>query len=232
MKQSFTVQDLPVPERPRERLTLLGPEALSAQELLALILGRGIQGEPVMMISQRLLSSFGSLEGVISASLEDLRSVRGVGVAKATQLKACLEISRRSQAKDERQDKKDRRRVISSRDAYELVKGELEGYAKERFVVLSFDVRNMFLGADTVSVGTLNASLVHPRETFEVAIRRHAHHIIVAHNHPSGDPEPSLEDREITRRLVQAGKILGIEVADHVIIGKSGYTSFRDLRML
>ncbi|MBI2573776.1 MAG: DNA repair protein RadC [Candidatus Wildermuthbacteria bacterium] len=235
MKNFFTLRDLPVAERPRERLEKYGAEALSAQELLALVLGRGVRGESVMMTVQRLLSAFGSLGGVMDASLQDLRKHKGIGIAKAGQIKACLEIARRSAAQkaavQDTPNKKDGR-VCSPREVYAIVQNKLREYAKEHFFVLSFDARNKFLGMDTVSVGTLNASLVHPREAFESAIRRHADHIVIAHNHPSGDPDPSNEDVEVTKRLFNGGNILGIELVDHVIVTKTGYKSFKEQGLL
>ncbi|MBI1971643.1 MAG: DNA repair protein RadC [Candidatus Wildermuthbacteria bacterium] len=230
MKQSFTVRDLPAEERPRERLAAFGPEALSAQEILALVLGRGMNGESVMMTVQKLLSRFGSLEGVLSASLEDLQTIKGLGIAKASQLKACFEMARRIQPA---KTNKEKQKSITSPEAiYRLVKSKIRNYAKEHFFVLSFDARNKPLGIDTISVGTLNASIVHPRETFEAAIRRHAAHIVVAHNHPSDDPEPSGDDIEITRRLAEAGKLLGIDVADHVIVANAKFLSFKEQKLL
>lgn len=232
MSKSFTIHDLPKSERPRERLKKLGSEALSAQELLALILGRGVRGESVSLTAQKLLSHFGSLEGIMNASLEDLQSVKGVGLAKASQLKACFEIARRVFTKNEVADKVKQKEITSAKGIYELIKSKISNYAKEHLLVLSFDSRNKFLGMDTVAVGTLTANLVHPRETFDVAISRHAEHIIVAHNHPSDDPEPSEDDLEINKRLVGAGKILGIEVIDHIIVCKSGYLSFKEKGLL
>lgn len=233
---SFTVRDLPVSERPRERLQEYGAEALSAQELLALILGRGVQGESIMVTVRRLLSKFGSLEGVMEASLEELNELRGIGIAKAAQLKACLEIAKRVHAQgDEAQSKiikKNGVGVVSPVQVHKLIKGKLRNYAKEHFFVLSFDARNKLLGIDVVSLGILNASLVHPRETFEAAIRRHADHIVVAHNHPSDELTPSQEDQEITRLLSLSGKTLGIEMVDHVIVGKVGYWSFKEQGLL
>jgi DNA repair protein RadC len=228
MSKSFTIHDLPKSERPRERLKKLGSEALSAQELLALILGRGVRGESVSLTAQKLLSHFGSLEGIMNASLEDLQSIKGLGLAKASQLKACFEIARRVFTKNEIADEVKQKEITSAKEIYELIKSKISSYAKEHLLVLSFDSRNKFLGMDTVAVGTLTANLVHPRETFDVAIGRHAEHIIVAHNHPSGDPEPSEDDLEINKRLVGAGKILGIEVIDHIIVCKSGYLSFKE----
>ena len=233
MRKSFTIRDLPPSERPRERLQKFGPDALSAQELLALILGRGIGGESVMMTAQKLLSHFGSLEAIMDASLEDLQNIRGLGIAKASQIKACFEIARRVYTAEEIPEGQKRSKlIISPRDVFKLVKSKILHYAKEHFMVLSFDSRNRFLGMDTISIGTLNANLVHPRETFESAIRRHAAQVVLAHNHPSGELEPSEDDLEITKRLVEAGKILGIELLDHVIITKDGFLSFKDKNLI
>jgi len=234
-QQSFTVRDLPQAERPRERLQKLGTEALSAQELLALILGRGVEGESVMMTAQKLLTQFGSLKGVMQASLEDLQGMRGIGLAKAAQIKACMEVARRNgDTTDSLEERASRNGnlLVSPHAVYKLVSAKISNYAKEHFLVLSFDTRNKLIGIDTVAVGTLTASLVHPRETFDAAIRRHASHIIVAHNHPSNDNEPSQEDIETTRRLAQAGKILGIELVDHIIVSSLGFLSFREKQLL
>jgi len=236
MKQSFTVRDLPAEERPRERLAQFGAESLSAQELLALILGRGVREESVMMTAQKLLSKFGSLQGVTEASLEELKQVHGIGIAKAAQIKACLEIGKRAKTQNisvqDKIAKKQDKRVTSPQKVHELVKGRLRNYSKEHFFVLSFDVRNKLLGMDMVSVGTLNASLVHPREVFEAAIHRHADHIIVVHNHPSDELEPSQEDKEITKLLTESGRVLGIAMVDHLIVGTNAYVSFKEQGML
>jgi DNA repair protein RadC len=230
--KSFTIHDLPKSERPRERLKKLGPESLSAQELLALILGRGVRGESVLMTAQKLLSHFGSLEGVMNASLEDLQGIKGVGLAKASQLKACFEVARRVFTKNEIDEEVKQKEITSAKEVYDLVKSKISNYTKEHLVVLAFDSRNKFLGMDTVSIGILNTNLIHPRETFDAAIRRHAAQIIVAHNHPSGEPEPSEDDLEITKRLVESGKILGIEVTDHIIVTKNGFFSFKEKNLI
>lgn len=226
MRKSFTVRDLPPEERPRERLQKLGPESLSATELLAIILGRGVKGESVMIVSQKILSKFGSLEALKEVSLEDLREIKGLGPAKAAQIQACIEIARRINSVNTqiRKQKIKKKQILSSLEAYKLVKTKIQSYSKEHFIVLSFDSNNRFIGIDTIAVGNLNANLVHPRETFEAAIRRHASKIIIAHNHPSGNTDPSKEDIEITRNLVEAGKVMDIEVLDHLIIG-DGYKS-------
>ncbi len=233
MRQSFTIRDLPQAERPRERLQKFGAEALSAQELLALLLGRGVSGESVTTCAQKLLSQFGSLDGIMQASLEDLQTVKGIGLAKAAQVKACMEIARRrEQAIQSFGDPSKRKAVVSPQAVYQLVHAKISNYAKEHFLVVSFDVRNKVIGIDTITIGTLNTSLVHPRETFGVAIRRHAAHIILVHNHPSNDTEPSLQDREITKQLAQAGKILGIELVDHIIISQVGFLSFKEKQLI
>lgn len=225
--KSFTLHDLPISERPRERLIRHGSEALSLQELLALILGRGVQGESVMTTAQKLLAQFGSLESLLDASVEDLQQVKGIGVAKACQIKACLEIARRVNDKslDIKQDKK-KKRILSPQEVFKILKPKLAHHKKEHFVLISFDTRNTLLSIDTISIGTLNASLVHPRELFEIAIRHHAASVIIAHNHPSGDPYPSDEDIRVTAKLQEAGKLLGIQVLDHIIVGNDSFYSF------
>jgi DNA repair protein RadC len=170
MSKSFTIHDLPKSERPREQLKKLGSEALSAQELLALILGRGVRGESVSLTAQKILSHFGSFEGIMNASLEYLQSVKGVGLAKASQLKACFEVARRVFTKNEIAGEVKQKEITSAKEVYELVKSKISNYTKEHLVVLSFDSHDKFLGMDTVTVGTLTANLVHPRETFDVAI--------------------------------------------------------------
>lgn len=220
MKNSFTIHDLPLEERPRERLVKFGEHSLSIQELLQLILGRGIAGESVTVTAQKLLTHFGSLQKLSEASIEELSQIRGIGLAKACQIRACFEIARRTYNNDTTlKDERKTKTVLSSKDVYKLVKSKLKNYAKEHFFVLSFDSRNKLLGIDEISIGILNANLVHPRETFEAAIRRHAVRIIIVHNHPSGSTEPSGEDLEITKSLVEAGRIMDIEVLDHLIIG-------------
>lgn len=227
--KSFTIRDLPFEERPRERLVKFGDQALSAQELLQLILGRGISGESVAVTAQKLLTHFGSLQILSEASIEELSQIRGIGLAKACQIRACFEIARRIYNSGQiPKDKRAIKTVLSAEDVYKLVKSRLKNYTKEHFFVLSFDSRNTFLGIDEISIGTLNANLVHPRETFESAIRRHGAQVILAHNHPSGDTEPSEDDAVITKKLTEAGKILGIEVMDHIVVANISYFSFKE----
>ncbi len=224
----FTLNDLPRAERPRERLAMHGPDTLSSVELLAIILGRGIRGEPVMIIAQKLISQFGSLENIATASLEDLLEVKGLGLAKAAQLKACFEISRRIISPASTAQK-----IIirSSQDVFKMLQPKIGHFTKEHFIVISCDTRNGIIAADTVSIGILNASLLHPREIFDTAIRRHAASIVLVHNHPSGDPDPSDQDIEITEKVFKAGVIIGIPILDHIIIAKDSFSSLRDLKL-
>jgi len=224
MKDSFTIHDLPLGERPRERLLKLGSEALSAQEILAVILGRGTRGESVMMTSQKLLSRFGNLKGVANASVEELIQTTGVGPAKATQIKAVLELSRRLEADA---GEKPKPVLKSPEDVAAEVRGQLKGKKKEHFLVLCLDTRNRLINRKLVSMGSLDTSIVHPREVFKEAVSSCAASVIFAHNHPSGDPEPSKEDIELTKRLAKAGEILGIDVLDHIIVCDQGFVSLK-----
>ena len=227
MSKSFTIHDLPKEERPRERLVKFGEQALSAQELLQLILGRGIAGESVAITAQKLLTQFGSLQKLSEASIEELSSVKGIGLAKAAQIKAAVEIGRRLSTQTPAYTKKE---LLNPDKVAKLVRSKLKDYSKEHFYLIALDSRNWSI--HQVSLGTLNASIVHPREAFTEAIKSKAASVIIVHNHPSGDPEPSQDDLEITKRLAEAGKILGIDVLDHVIITKSKIFSFKEHKLI
>ena len=224
MKKSFTIHDLPISERPRERLQKLGVEALSAQEILALILGRGIAGESVVVTAQRLLSQFGNLKGLAGASVEELSQVKGIGVAKASQIKAAFELANRLEGYS---DSGDKALVKTPDEVANLVRGRLKGKKKEYFLALLLDTRSQLIKVSEISVGSLDTSIVHPREVFKEAISASAASVIFVHNHPSGDPEASEDDIKLTRRLAEAGEIMGIDVLDHVIIGDRSYLSLK-----
>ena len=229
MKDSFTVRDLPISERPRERLLKLGSEALSAQEILALILGRGIKGESVMVTSQKLLSRFGNLKGIANASVEELSEIKGVGLAKAAQIKAALELSKRLEGDA---GEKQKPAVKSPEDVVNIVRSQLKGKKKEHFLVLCLDTRNRVINCRSVSIGSLDTSIVHPREVFREAVSSSAASVIFVHNHPSGDPEPSKEDVELTKRLVKAGEIIGVDVLDHIVVCDRSYLSLKASNLL
>ena len=224
MKESFTIHDLPLSERPRERLQKYGAQSLSAQEILALILGRGISGESVMVTAQRLLSKFGNLKTVAAASLEELSQIRGIGLAKAAQIKAASELARRIESN---MDASQKPVIKTPENVVELVKSGLRGHKKEHFLVIMLDTRSRLIKVSEVSVGSLDSSIVHPREVFREAISASAASVIFAHNHPSGDTTPSDDDIKLTKRLEQAGELMGIDVLDHIIIGGDSYQSMK-----
>ncbi len=224
MKKSFTIHDLPISERPRERLQKFGVDVLSAQEILSLILGRGIAGESVMVTAQRLLSQFGNLKGIASASVEELSQVKGIGIAKASQIKAAFELANRLEGYSEAGDKP---LVKTPEEVVNLVKGRLKGKKKEYFLALLLDTRNQLIKVAEISVGSLDSSIVHPREVFKEAISASAASVIFVHNHPSGDPTASEDDIKLTKRLAEAGEIVGIDVLDHIIITDKKYLSLK-----
>ena len=207
----------------------MGSRALSSVELLACLLGRGGSGESVLVMAQKLLARFGSLEGIAGASVEELRQVRGLGLAKACQLKAAAELGRRVEAAPE---SPQGRPIETAAAAGRAARRFLAGRKKEHFILILLDSRHRILKTAEISVGSLDMSIVHPRETFREAIVAHASAIILAHNHPSGDSAPSREDLELTHRLTEAGRLLGIPVLDHLIVAGRGFLSLRDAGFL
>lgn len=228
MANNFTINDLPPDERPRERMISLGERALSTQELLQLILGRGIAGESVSMTAQKIISQFGSLSKLAEASIAELSEIKGIGVAKATQLKAVFEISRRLNSDSKTYKSKE---LNNPEAVCSLISSKIKDYNKEHFYLISLNSRNNSVGE--VSIGTLTASLVHPREVFIEAIKAKAVSVILVHNHPSGDASPSENDLKLTKEMIKAGKLMGIDVLDHVIIAKDKtFFSFKDSRWI
>ena len=225
MNPVLTLHDLPQLDRPRERLMAYGVRNLSSVEVLALILGMGVQGEPVLKLAERLLATFGSLAGIAEASLEELQQIKGVGTAKACQLQACAEVARRMQVFQPEVGVAPK--IVDPTNVASLARDHITDPHKEHYILISLDVRGKLLGIDTISIGILDAALVHPRETFATAMRRRAAKVIVCHNHPSGDATPSDDDLVVTKRLVTAGKIMGIMVVDHVIVTKHGFYSLQ-----
>lgn len=222
--QSILVRDVPPEERPRERLLTFGAERLTNAELLAILLRTGGQGRSALDVANRLLVRFEGLVGLLDADSRELMQEPGVGPAKAAQILAALELGRRVQ----RAGVERTVAILSPRDVAAHLMDRLRFLQKEHFVVLHLDTKHRVLGEEVVSVGSLNASIVHPREIFKTALKRSSAAVVCAHNHPSGDPTPSPEDVEVTKRLVEAGRILGIELLDHVVIGRDRFVSMRE----
>lgn len=219
-----TIKDLPKVERPREKLMQYGPEKLSNSELLAILLRSGKKGENVIELANKILKRF-SKDELPNLTFNDLKDYSGLGPAKACEIIACFELGKRL-LKDKKAEI-----YLKPKEIWEELK-DLRDHKKEHFVIFYLDSRNQEIKREIISVGSLNANLVHPREVFEPAVRHLAAQIVLAHNHPSGDPEPSEDDLEITKRLTESGKILGIEVVDHIIITKTGFISFKEKKLL
>jgi len=222
--ETLRVHDFPPEERPRERMHRHGAESLSNAELLAILLRTGTRGCSAVNLAEQVLSRFGSLGNLLQADPQELKDVIGIGPAKAAQLLAAIELGRRVS----RYASNTRPLLNSPEEAAAYMMDRLRFQLKEHFVVLHLDAKHRLLGEEIVSIGSLNASIAHPREIFKTALKRSAAAIICMHNHPSGDPMPSYEDIEVTRRLVEAGNILGIGVIDHIIIGENCYLSMKE----
>jgi DNA repair protein RadC len=222
-----TIRDMPQDERPRERLMHYGAEVLSTQELLAIILRVGSSQGSAIDLGNQLLTRFHSLTGIAKATAAELSQVPGVGMAKAAQIKAAFELGKRLASASE-----DRPLVNRPELAAGLIMEQMRYQDKEHFKVLLLDTRNRCIAIRPISTGSLNANVAHPREIFREAVAHSAAAMIVAHNHPSGDPTPSEEDKALTRRLVEAGKTMGIEVLDHLIIGDGRWISLKEKGMM
>ncbi len=220
----LTIKELPPEERPRERLQKSGPDALSDSELLAIILRMGTGNVSATELARKLVTQYGGLKGIVSASFEELCEIKGIGTAKAAQIKAAFEIGRRfSQTIDTEKD-----RIRCSEDAKNLFWHKMRTYDKEHFMIVLLDTKNRIIKTETVTIGILDSSIIHPREVFKSAIKSSAASVILVHNHPSGDPAPSRDDTSATIKLREAGELVGISVLDHVIIGEKSYYSFKD----
>lgn len=216
------ITEMSAENRPRERLEKEGAGVLSTAELLAIILKSGTKKENVLEISHKLLSKYG-LEKLSSCSLPELTQEYGIGKAKACQLVALFELYRRVHTPNG-----NKIPITKAKDIVQLYQAKLQSLQKEHFIAVYLDTKHHLICDQVISIGVLNASLVHPREVFHGAIKNLAHSLIVLHNHPSGDPSPSAEDREITKRLHKTGEVMGIHFIDHVIIGKNGWWSWKE----
>lgn len=224
MNKALTIRELPASERPRERLLDKGAYAVSDTDLLAILLRTGTKKENVTRIAERLLKEYQSISGLASLTPQELKKIHGIGPAKAVTLAAAIELAKRLTAHVP-----DEKPVIRSPgDAATIMMARLRYETKEHFMLLLLSTKNHVLASPVISVGSLNASIVHPRELFRQAINHNAASVILVHNHPSGDPTPSQEDISLTRRLVEAGTVLDIAVLDHLIIGNGKYVSMKE----
>ncbi len=227
MSPTYRIADLPESDRPRERLAQLGAQALSSSELIAILLRVGVQGESAVQMGQRLLQDLGGLSGLHRAALDELCAQHGIGTAKAAQIKAAIELGRRLMLESP----EERPTINSPADAAALVQYEMGALEKEEMRVILLNARNSVLDIITVAHGSLNSAQMRVGEVFTPAVRRNAAALIAVHNHPSGDPKPSPDDVAITRAMREAGKLLDIEVLDHLVIGLGSYTSLKEKKL-
>lgn len=226
-KRTHSVKHWPEDERPRERLMAHGPTALSEAQLLAIIIRNGRSGRTAVDLGRELLETFGSLAGIEQAAIKEICKIKGIGPAKAVEIKAAIELGRRYQKPSLAGAS-----FCSSLDVASYYRPRMKDLKQETFRCALLDTKNRIIREEMVSLGSLSASLVHPRDSFKSAIRESAAAVIFIHNHPSGDIKPSQEDILLTRRLVQAGDVLGIQVLDHIIIGDGTHFSFKDHGMI
>lgn len=224
MKDTLKIMDLPECERPRERLQRYGAENLSNAELLAILLRTGSASENIIDLSTRLLTESEGLNGLLNFSMDEYTKIKGIGKAKACQLIALAEISKRFKGYKSGVSYK----ISQPKDIIDLIMEDMRQLKQEVLKVIMLNTKNVVLMIKDVSIGSLNSSIVHPREVFREAINKGSASIIICHNHPSGDPTPSTEDINITTRLKDCGKLIGIDLLDHVIIGNGNYVSLKE----
>ena len=225
MDSSLKIKDIPQNERPKEKLLTYGADSLSNSELLAIILRTGTQGENVLQLSSRLLSELEGLDGILSASFNEITSIKGIKEGKASQILALSELFRRFRTLKAM---KKYVKINSPKDLADLLMGEMNELTQEVLKVVLLSTKNMIIGTKDVFKGSLNTSIVHPREIFKQAINKNSASIIICHNHPSGDPTPSKEDINITLRIKECGDIIGIQLVDHIIIGNNKFVSLNE----
>jgi len=230
MIKATMVKDLPMAERPREKLLEKGASALSNAELLAILLRTGTKEESVIHVAERLIANCKEqgISSIVNLSVNQLSSFKGIGLTKAVTILAAVELGCRISSKAA----VERYVIHGPEDAASYVMPRLRYERKEHFMTLLLNMKNQVLALKCISIGSLNASIVHPREVFQAAIENNAAAMILIHNHPSGDPEPSKEDINVTHRLVEAGAIMDIPVLDHVIIGDKKYISLKEKGMV
>lgn len=228
--EKVTIKEMAVDERPREKMVLKGPKYLSNSELLAILLRTGNKDMSSIELANYIINmdKTEGIRGLYNTTIEELSQVKGIGPAKACQILAALELGKRIA----KCIPKDKIKITSPDDICNFYMEELRYLKKEVFKIILLNTKNEITYDLEISIGSLNSSIVHPREVFIEAIKRSSNKIILMHNHPSGNPEPSKEDRNITQRLIEAGKILGIDVIDHIIFGDGVYFSFKEKSLI
>lgn len=220
------IKDLPDSSKPRERFLKHGPEVLSDAELFAIILRTGTPGENVVDMSNRLINEY-KLDKLFECSLKELQEIKGIGPSKAMQILAMAELGKRyNQLKQVRN--KNQRKITCAKDVFDYFHERLKNEKQEHFYVLMLNSQNNIIGEQLVSKGILDASILHPREVFKPAIKNSASKIILVHNHPSGDPNPSQEDLDITEKIIKSGEDIGIKVLDHIILGRDNFWNWKE----
>lgn len=227
--KNITLKDFPISERPTEKLLSMGPSVLSNSELIAVIIRIGSGNDTAIDLASKLLNQDNrGIAYLANASVLDLTRVKGIGDCKAAQIMAAIELGKRIK----RQALHNNIKVSSPEVIANLVMDSMKHLEKEHFDVAILDTKNQIISIDNISIGTLNSSIVHPRDVFNIAIKKSANAIILIHNHPSGDPTPSKEDISITNRLIESGEIIGIKVLDHIIIGNDRFLSMKEEKLM
>jgi DNA repair protein RadC len=224
MSKKLTIKDMPLEERPRERMNVIGAGKMSNAELIAILLRTGYHEETAIRLAERVISQAGGLRYLPDYTLEELQEIKGIGLAKAVQIQAALELGRRMSSTL----RPENFLLSSPQEVASFLMEEMRYYRKEYFKIILLNTKNHIISVEDISIGSLNSSIVHPREIFNLPVKKSAASIILVHNHPSGDPTPSREDLEVTKRLVEAGNLLGINVLDHIIVGEGKFLSFKE----
>jgi DNA repair protein RadC len=219
----YMIKDMPKQERPRERLLNYGKESLNSYELLAILLRVGSEGQSVIELAKSLVNNLNDLSDLKDITVDELKAFKGIGKTKAITILAAIELGNRVL-----NSRKDSIQIASPENVYDLLKYDMQNLKQEILIVLFLDLKNFLIAKKTIFKGSLNQSLVHPREVFKYAVKYSAYQIILAHNHPSGDPQPSNEDLQVTKAFEEAGKLLQIKVLDHIIIGDFNYLSIKE----
>lgn len=225
MVMKITMKSMPECERPREKMIKSGTSVLSNAELIAAVIGSGSSQDSALTLAQRILSlDPKGLSHLAAVNFEELRSLRGIGISKASQIMAAVELGKRIYSEKAAVKVK----IAGPSELAEKMMVDMRHLTKEVFKVVLLDTKNQIVSIEDISIGSLNASIVHPREVFQPAIRKSANAVVLIHNHPSGHPEPSTEDKRVTERLIEAGQLMGIQVLDHIVIGDLNYYSFKE----